>query len=267
MTFGEDLNTAWRRRYGIDAPEGIPGGVAPFLRHRSVRRFSDQAVSEEVLAGLIGAAQSAATSSNLQLWSVVSVREPSTKADLALLCGDQSQVRDCPVFLAWLCDHHRLAQEVAAIGEDPNCLDYADYFLMGVIDAALAAERFLVSAESLGLGGCYIGALRNSPQGVADLLGLPEQVFGVFGMTLGYAADNKDAIKPRQSQNVSWHRERYSSAGIGDYNDRMREFYAETGQSTDFTWSQRSGRRLGEKYMSGRQVLRAWLESRGLSRR
>lgn len=267
MSFGEDLNTAWQRRYGIDAPKGIPGGVAPFLRHRSVRRFSDQAVSEEVLAGLIGAAQSAATSSNLQLWSVVSVREPSVKSELALLCGDQEQIRACPVFLAWLCDHHRLAQEVTAIGEDPSCLDYADYFLMGVIDAALAAERFLVAAESLGLGGCYIGALRNNPQGIADLLDLPERVFGVFGMTLGYPADSKDAIKPRQSQDVIWHRERYSSAGIGDYDDRMREFYAETGQSTDFTWSQRSGRRLGEKYMARRQGLRTWLESRGLNRR
>ena len=70
-----------------------------------------------------------------------------------------------------------------------------------VIDAALAAQNATVAAESLGLSCVYIGALRNDPQQVARIVGLPSGAFGVFGMCVGYAAGSA-TVKPRLSQQV-----------------------------------------------------------------
>jgi len=247
------------------SPIGVPDEVVPFMRHRSVRQFAPEKMKEEVVQGLIACAQSSATSSNLQLWSVVTVNDPSSRQKLFELCGKQQQVLDAPWFFCFLCDHHRLR----SVAREADSLDFADYFLMGVVDAALAAERMLCAAESLGLGGCYIGGLRNNPQGVADLLKLPDGVFGVFGMTLGYPADDvTDATKPRLPQDSVWHKETYDErAGIGDYDRRMSEYYRETGQNPDVTWSQRSTKRLAPEYMNGREVIREWLEDHKLNRR
>jgi nitroreductase len=60
-------------------------------------------------------------------------------------------------------------------------------FLMAAIDTALAAQNAVVAAESLGLGTVYIGALRNQPERVAQVLGLPHKSFAVFGLCVGHA--------------------------------------------------------------------------------
>lgn len=140
---------------------------------------------------------------------------------------------------------------------------------MAVVDAALAAERMTVTAEAMGLGVCYIGALRNNPAAVADLLGFPDGVFGVFGLCLGYPAEQCDAaIKPRLHQDAIWFRERYDAKiGVEEYNARMAKFYKSQSQDPTVTWSQRSLRRLEKKYMSGREVIKAWLEKTGFVRR
>ena len=86
--YDEDLETAWRARYGAPPPDGIPADLAPFLRHRSIREFKDGDVDAATVTGLVAAAQSAATSSNLQLWSLVSVRDPQRRAAIANLNQD-----------------------------------------------------------------------------------------------------------------------------------------------------------------------------------
>ena len=96
--FTETAAESWQSRYGVDALEGL--GVSDgFLAHRSVRDFSDQEIPDSVMQGLIGCAQSAATSSNLQLWSVVSVQEPARRAEIAKLCSDQKQVHEAAWYL------------------------------------------------------------------------------------------------------------------------------------------------------------------------
>ena len=72
--FHESFADCWRLRYGAEPPCDVPE-LAPFLRHRSVREFSEQEIGDGLLSALIAAAQSASTSSNLQLWSVVSVED------------------------------------------------------------------------------------------------------------------------------------------------------------------------------------------------
>ncbi len=221
------------------------------------------------MAGLVAAAQSAATSSNLQLWTVVSVQDPARRAVVAELCAGQAQVRQAPWFLCFLADHHRLRRAAAEVGETALGLDYNEFYTMAVVDAALAAERMVCAAEGLGLGVCYIGALRNDVDGVAEVLGLPDGVVGLFGLCLGWPADGFDgAVKPRLPQASVWHRERYDpDAGIGDYDARMAAFYEAQGMKGDVTWSMRSGRRVDEHHLSGRERLLPFLRERGMDRR
>src|SRR5690606_850451 len=103
--FEESPSLAWQKRYGSEAVD-LPD-VGRLFNHRSVRDFSDEPVSESVVRGLVGAAQSAATSSNLQLWSMVSVQDPVRRGEIARLCADQKQVHNAGWFFAFLADHHR----------------------------------------------------------------------------------------------------------------------------------------------------------------
>lgn len=266
--FSETFAEAWQARYG-EEPGTITDALAPFLRHRSVRAYADKPVDVSLISHLIGAAQSAATSSNLQLWSVISVQDPERRQSLAELCADQKQIKTAPWFFAFFADHYRLRKAAQEVGENAEGLDYAEFFIMACIDAALAAERFVCAAESVGLGICYIGALRNQPAEVAKLLNLPSGVFGAFGLCLGYPDESRPTeIKPRLDQDAIWFRETYDqNATTEAYDERMRAFYESQSMKGDATWRMRSGRRADNDHLSGREVLREWLAERGFNRR
>ncbi len=135
---------------------------------------------------------------------------------------------------------------------------------MATIDAALASERLVCAAEAIGLGSCYIGALRNDPEGVRELLGLPDGVFGLFGLCLGYPT-GKESVKPRLSQSAVWFRERYDlTPDTDEYDRRMRSFYEAEKMRGDRTWSTRSGQRVDRRHLTGREVLKAWLAKIGM---
>lgn len=266
--FSESLTECLRLRFGGD-PGGDWCGIEKFLGHRSVRRYSDRPISEETVMGLVACAQSAATSSNLQLWSVISVQEPEHRQRVAELCANQHQVLHAPWFLVFLADHHRLAKAATFHGEHPDGLDYAEFCLMAIADASLAAERLVCAAESIGMGICYIGAARNDPPGISEFLELPDQTFAIFGLCLGYPDYEHPAhIKPRLHPNAVWFRERYDdNPPVAEYNERMRQFYEAEGMKGEFNWAQRSGRRIDGRHMTGREVLKDWLAQRGFWRR
>lgn len=240
-----------------------------FLSHRSIRDYEDRPVDIEIIRSLIAAAQSAATSSNLQQWSVVSVQDPDRRNRIAKLCGDQQQIRDAAWYFAFIADHHRIKSAAEELGENPSGLDFLEFYTMAVIDAALAAERFVCAAESLGLGTCYIGGLRNDPEGVKQLLNLPEGTFGIFGLCLGWPKEDSTApIKPRLSQDCVWFEETYvPQPDVEEYNLRIKDFYISQKMKGDVTWSMRSAKRVGETQLHGREVLKGWVEQQGFIRR
>lgn len=266
--YTESFEEAWKLRYGQEPDFSFPD-LAPFLRHRSVRKYSDKPVSEELMSALVASAQSAATSSTLQLWTIVSVQDPERRETLAKLCDNYDHIRSASWFLCFIADHYRLKQAAAQVGEGAEGLPYAEFFTMAVIDAALAAERMVCAAESIGLGICYIGALRNNAPAVKEILGLPEGTFGSFGLCIGWPEEPLTAeIKPRLSQDVMWHREQYRlDVDVKEYDERMRAFYEAMKMKGDVTWSMRSGRRVDEHHMTGREILLDWLRGQGFLER
>ena len=201
--------------------------------HRSVRAFLDRPLAAGTLDLLAGAAQSASTSSNLQVWSVVAVEDDARRARLAELAARQGFIREAPLLLVWIADLARLAALAEAQGKTAGALDYTESFMVGLIDAALAAQNAALAAESLGLGGCYVGAMRNHPEAVAEELGLPARAMAVFGMAIGWPDPARaTGIKPRLPTEAVLHRERYQpaqDAALADYEERLATYQRSQG--------------------------------------
>jgi nitroreductase len=259
-------------RYGTGGapPAAMPNDVIELLlRHRSVRSYRPDPVPDGALELIVAAAQSAATSSNLQTWSVVSVTDPATKAQCATFAGGQKHIAECPVFLLFIADLARLNRVAEASGIPPRGNDTFEMFLVAAIDAALAAQNAVIAAESLGLSTVYIGGMRNKPEEAAALIGLPESAAIVFGLCIGYAREGSEgAIKPRLPQEAVLHRERYDLAGqdapIARYNAAMAEFYEREMMNVTAPWTVHSSKRVsGPEGLQGRHVLMKALRRMG----
>jgi nitroreductase len=243
---------------------------ATLLSHRSVRAYRPDPLPEGSLERIIAAAQSAPSSSNLQTWSVVAVKDPARKDKLAEWAGGQQHVRDCPLFLVWVADLARAAHIAAERGVNLDALPYLESLVVAVIDAALAAQNAVVAAESLGLGTVYIGAIRNRLQQVATELHLPRHSVPVFGLCLGYADPATPAeIKPRLGQAAVLHHEHYSleaqKEAIDHYDGQLRQFQVEQGLPA-IGWSETLINRLRTPdALKGREHLLEALRAGGLA--
>ena len=154
----ENWESLWRARYGANASpisESADATLQTILTHKSVRDFRPDPLPVGTLELLTAAAQSAATSSNLQTWSVIALRDAEHKAKAAMLSGNQEFIRQAPLFLVFCADLSRLDFVSAQAGTAGEGLDYLEMFLMASIDASLAAAK---------CGGCGGGA------GVGNLL-------------------------------------------------------------------------------------------------
>ncbi|MBS0518605.1 MAG: NADPH-dependent oxidoreductase [Proteobacteria bacterium] len=265
-----DKQAALARRYGAAIPAAGPWNamIAGQLEHRSVRSYKPDPLPTGTVETLIAAAQSAATSSNMQWWSAIAITDPEKKKVLAEVAGGQKHIEQCPLFIAWVADmarHQRISEQEKVEFES---MPWLETFMVACIDAALAAQNAVVAAESLGLGTVYIGAMRNDPVRVAKLLGLPRQSFVVVGLCVGYATEaGAGEVKPRLPQASVLHFERYDAANERAerraYDAEMEKF-SQRHELQAGTWTQRVLNRLGPiRSMNGREKLRMVLASLG----
>jgi nitroreductase len=208
--------------------------IASLLNHRSVRTYLPRALPDGTVETLVAAAQSASSSSNLNLWSVVAVTDPVIRAKLAVLAGNQRHIEDAPLILLWVADLARAHAIGEREGKPTDALDYLDSFVTASVDTGLAAQNAVIAAESLGLGTVYIGALRNRPEDVAALVGLPQRAAVVFGLVVGWPDPERPAaIKPRPAQATILHHDRYANdaeaASVEAYDDASRAFQQSQG--------------------------------------
>lgn len=204
----------------------------------SIRKFKDEPVPEDLVDRVLGAAFRAPTSSNIQSYSVIMVRDPGTREQLAALTGNQRHVVEAPDFLAFCADLTRIEHAMAQRGHtiiDNNM----EIGLVSSIDASLVGMSAYLAAESVDLKGVMIGAVRNDATATARLLGLPAQVYCVFGMCLGWA-DEAPPQKPRMEFSSMAHYERHGalqdnrSLGqtLDDYDAALAANYTGTGRAT-----------------------------------
>jgi len=235
--------------------------------HRSIRKFTDEPVGDAMIEDIIRTGLSAATSSNLQGTTVIRVRNPDTRAKIAEVTGGQPYVESAPAFFIWCADLHRSAMACEMHGGVYSA-GMTEHFLIATVDCALAGQNAVAAAESLGLGICYIGAIRNDPQVVADLLELPDHVYPVFGLCVGWP-DQDPMVKPRLPLRVTFKDEIYDDSadaeGIAEYDEQMREYYrVRTNGKIDRVWSEDMEALLGKE---SRPHMREFLSKRGLEMR
>ncbi len=238
---------------GIDiGKENLTETIDVITSHACVREFEERDVSLEAIKAIVTAAQSAPTSSNLQSYSIIVIKDSAKRKELAKLCGNQEFISEAPVFLVFAPDLYR-HQHVAHRSGQTYHANSLEMFLVAVTDAALAMENALVAAESLGLGVVPVGGVRNEPEEVARLLELPEGVFALVGLAIGYPRENPE-VKYRLKQEVVVHHERYSTTNLDlaldDYEEKIPG------------WSERVANRVANP-RQGRRHLRASLERIG----
>ncbi|MGM0537282.1 MAG: oxygen-insensitive NADPH nitroreductase [Pseudomonadota bacterium] len=206
--------------------------------HRSIRKFTDQPVSRELLVTLVEAGQAAATSSHVQAYSIIHVTDPGNREAIAELAGGQGYVVSCGAFLVFCADMKRPTEAAERTGARV-VRGMTEQLLVASVDTALMAQNVAIAAESEGLGICYIGGIRNNPQAISDLLGLPDHVFPVFGMCLGYPAHDPD-VKPRLPVSAILKEDAYHDdhEAVAAYDDAMHAYYqSRRGGPKDTTWS------------------------------
>src|SRR5947209_2895723 len=215
-------------RFGLDLDLDGEFPDNPWLRQlllrRTHRRYSDQPVPESLVRLLLAAAFSASSKSDFQQASAIWLKERGRRDRIAALFPDMPWIGGAPVFLVFLGDARRLER----IGEwrgHPQPNGALEGFFNAAVDAALALQTCILAAEALGLGSCPISVLRNHIDVVSEVLELPDTVFPVAGLCLGYPAQS-GFISMRLPLDATVHIDRYDDSGLAeavDSYDRRRD--------------------------------------------
>jgi FMN reductase [NAD(P)H] len=250
------------RRFGDggSACEGAEDNdlIRRVLTRKTVRRYSDKVPSEELLALLVASALSASAKSDFQQASILRVQDPQKRAAIGALFPSMPWIGISPVFFVFLGDARRLQR----IGEMRGKLvrnGTLEGFFNASIDAALAMQTMIICAESAGLGVCPISVIRNEVDKVADVLGLPDLVFPVAGLCLGYPQD-EGFVSLRLPRRLTAHTDRYDdgalAAGVDDYDRRRHAIHAipkqqhrsnaEFGEAAFYGWSEDKARQAAK---------------------
>src|SRR2546421_5040595 len=217
-----------RARFGLDVELGGEVPDDPWMRQvlmrRTRRRYSDRPVPESLVRLLLAAAFSASSKSDFQQASVVWLKDRGRRDRLAALFPDMPWIGAAPVFLVFLGDARRL-EKLGELRGHPQPNGAIEGFFNATIDAALALQTCTLAAETLGLGCCPISVLRNHIAAVGEILALPDKVFPVAGLCLGYPAQ-AGFVSMRLPLAATVHIDRYDDSGLAaavDGYDRRRD--------------------------------------------
>ncbi|MDO4896439.1 MAG: oxygen-insensitive NADPH nitroreductase [Moraxella sp.] len=249
------------------------------LNHRSVRKYTGEPISDEMLTAILEAGRAVSTSSYLQAVSVIRVVDKAKRVALRQISCDMTAdeydkatadgkrlghgyVESCAEYLVFCADayrHHALA--------DVNT-DWTEVLLIGAIDTALMAQNMLATAESLGLGGVYIGSLRNDIKRAGDILGLPKHVIPLFGLCLGHpdwGSKINQSQRPRLPLDVIVSTDTYQTPSdevLSVYNDEVKAYYGTRGLELD--WKAQIADTFGGDV---RPFMLEYLQSQGFAKR
>ncbi|MBF0138135.1 MAG: NADPH-dependent oxidoreductase [Magnetococcus sp. DMHC-1] len=208
--------------------------------HRSIRAYTDQPVSEEMLTALITAVQHAPSSINGQQVSLVVTRDPEKRQRISAIAGGQPWIARAPVFITLVIDFHKTGLGVAKAGATQIIQESLESTMVGAVDAGIILGNLMTAAESLGLGIVPIGAIRANPRAMIDLLHLPRHTFPVVGMCLGHPA-NPSHPKPRLPLNTFRHDEHYQETGLAEaidlYDQTLQDHWKQVTRSAGEPWS------------------------------
>ena len=158
------------------------------LTRRSIRKYSEREVSDELLNRLMNEAARTQTMGNLQLYSVVITRSSEMKAKLAPAHFNQPMVTEAPVVLTICADFNRTSTWARCRNAEPGYDNFLS-FINAATDALLYTQTLCNLMDEEGLGYCYLGTTVYQPQQIIDVLRLPQLVMPVATITVGWPAE------------------------------------------------------------------------------
>lgn len=168
--------------------------IDTMLQHRSVRRFTSEAVNPEQLDRILECGLRASNTGNMQLYSVIATQEEPLRSELCKL--HFGQCATAPLWLTVCTDVARYHQYCRVNGCDEP-YDNLLWFVSALVDASLCAQNICVAAESIGLGFCYLGTVNYNTRQIAELLQCPHGVVPVIAIAMGHPDE-----EPRHSERL-----------------------------------------------------------------
>ncbi|MFV0297880.1 MAG: nitroreductase family protein [Hyphomicrobiaceae bacterium] len=216
-----------------------------------LRRFKPEPLGPGMLDTLAAIALSSPSKSDLQQRDILIVEDQAIRDRINTLLKDQEWIPACPHLLVFL-GNNRRQRQVHEWRQHPFANDHLDAFFNAAVDAAIALSTFVTAAEAAGLGCCPISVIRNHAQEVSELLGLPDHVFPVAGLGVGWPA-GPHFVSARLPLGLTVHRNRYTEAtdeavtaydrrrnGIFPY--RSQRNVAQFGEAEEYGWSEEKAR-------------------------
>ena len=149
--------------------------VETMLRRKSIRKYTKESPSDDVIATIVRAGQQAPFA--YQLCSLLLSRNRVQNPFKA------------PLLFYILVDSHRF-ELIMAKRNWKMVQNDLSLLLFGIQDAALMAENMVIAAESLGLGSCFLGGVPYQAEAIIKKRKLPPRVFPLVGLVMGYPAEN-----------------------------------------------------------------------------
>lgn len=173
--------------------------IKELIERKSTRLFTDKEISKEDKDLIITSAINAPTAGNMQLYSIIDIKEQKLKDELAILCDNQSFISDSKLCLIFCADYYKWQKAFVSSDLKPRDIAEGD-MLLAMEDAIIAAQNTVVGAHSLGIESCYIGDIMENAEKVIDLLKLPGHVYPACMLVFGYPKAQM-AEKPKRVDN------------------------------------------------------------------
>ncbi len=199
--------------------------ISTMKTRRSIRKYSDRPISDELINELLNVAMKASNTGNMQLYSVVETRSEEGKKKLAPAHFNQPMITEAPVVLTFCADANRFVKWAENRKAEAGFWNFQT-FMAATIDSMLFAEAFVEAAEEKGLGICYLGTTTYNADQIIKILNLPKLVVPIVTVTVGYPAEPLPAESERLPLEAIRHHEHYTDytpASIDTYYKEKEE--------------------------------------------
>jgi nitroreductase/FMN reductase [NAD(P)H] len=206
------------QRYGFPREPGDNATstrtITDILSRRSCRHYRQENIPEQLIQTLLATAFSAPSKSDLQQSCVIRIQDRAKQNRIAALSTDISWIAEAPLFMVWCGDSRRI-RRLSELRGHPFANDHLDAFMNAAVDAGIAMQTFIIAAESAGLGCCPVSQVRDSIDALSAELELPEWVFPVAGLCVGWPVKVKP-VSLRLPLDVTVHRDHYDDSNMID---------------------------------------------------
>ncbi|HOG20661.1 MAG TPA: nitroreductase family protein, partial [Salinivirgaceae bacterium] len=158
-------------------------------KHRSIRKFKPDAISDSILTEILEAGTRASNTGNMQLYSVVVTKDKEIREKLWETHFKQNMVLQAPVHITICADVNRF-HKWCELNQAPVSYDNFFWFINATIDATLASQNICLEAENNGLGICILGTVLYNVDKIIEILELPKGVIPLTAIVLGYPDEN-----------------------------------------------------------------------------